>query len=525
MATKHTRLVRRGAVYYFGCKIPVDLVRHYGKREILESLRTRDAKEARRLNAARSEKQEQEFDRIRAGRTITELTDEQVQAIADEHYAGLLYWDEREREQGLSEEDYEARNAEVISVDSFAPAALARNDVKRGGYITHLALKWRGITLPKDSPSYRRLTYALLKATVKANDAVRARQDGKVVDTPRAPAAILVTPQAARASRSSATLAELLPRWEREREPTPRARQEWGLIVRRFNALHGELPVDLVEKKHVIAYKDKMLKDEAAAATINKHLGAIASLLQLATDNDLCAVNVARGVRVRGRKVPEESRLPYDIEDLKQIFSSPVFTAGLRPIGGAGEAAYWLPLLALWTGCRLEELGQALVADVQEANGVHYLDISDLGEGMSVKTTGSRRSVPIHPELVRLGFLRYVDGRRVAGDERVFPLLRQNSYGRWTQNWSKWWRSYARGTVGIADTRKVFHSFRHTFIRQCRECGIEEEQRIAITGHAGGTVGRAYGGHYPLRPLAEAMQKLRYPGLHLMDLKKESHAG
>ncbi len=367
---------------------------------------------------------------------------------------------------------------------------------------------------------------------MRANDAVRLRQQGKVVDTPRAPAAIfgsrpdgLLAPLCAAGVGSGATLAELLPRWEREREPTPRAHQEWGLIVRRFNALHGELPVDLVEKKHVITYKDKMLNDGAAAATINKHLGSLASLLQLAADNDLCAVNVARGVRVRGRKVPEESRLPYDIEDLKQIFSSPIYSEGVRPVGGAGEAAYWLPLLALWTGARLEELGQATVEDVKESDGgVHYLDISDLGEGMSVKTTGSRRSVPIHPELVRLGFLRYVDGRRVAGDARVFPLLRQNSYGRWTQNWSKWWRTYARGTVGIADTRKVFHSFRHTFIRQCRECGIEEEQRVAITGHAGGTVGRAYGGHYPLRPLAEAIKKLRYPGLDLADLKKYSHA-
>ena len=49
MATKHTRLMRRGAVYYFRCKIPADLVDHYGKKEILESLRTRDATEALRL--------------------------------------------------------------------------------------------------------------------------------------------------------------------------------------------------------------------------------------------------------------------------------------------------------------------------------------------------------------------------------------------------------------------------------------------------------------------------------------------
>src|SRR5215467_6160822 len=100
--TKHTRLLRRGAVYYFRVKIPVDLIDHYGKREIIESLRTKDAKEALRLVRARSEQQEQEFDRIRAGRGVVELTDAQIQALADEHYSGMLYWHERSREQGLS---------------------------------------------------------------------------------------------------------------------------------------------------------------------------------------------------------------------------------------------------------------------------------------------------------------------------------------------------------------------------------------------------------------------------------------
>ena len=63
--SKHPRLMRRGGVYYFRCKIPVDLVDHYDKREIVESLRTKNATEALRKVRKRSEAQEQEFDRIR----------------------------------------------------------------------------------------------------------------------------------------------------------------------------------------------------------------------------------------------------------------------------------------------------------------------------------------------------------------------------------------------------------------------------------------------------------------------------
>ena len=133
--SKHPRLMRRGPVYYFRCKIPADLIDHYDRREIVESLRTKNATEALRKVRKRSEAQEQEFDRIRAGRSITEVTDEQIQALAEEHYAGMLKWDEWSREQGLSEEDYEALTAEVASSEAFLGPMLARGDVKRGGFI------------------------------------------------------------------------------------------------------------------------------------------------------------------------------------------------------------------------------------------------------------------------------------------------------------------------------------------------------------------------------------------------------
>jgi hypothetical protein len=40
--SKHPRLQRRGAVYWFRVKIPKDLIAHFGRREIAYSLRTSD---------------------------------------------------------------------------------------------------------------------------------------------------------------------------------------------------------------------------------------------------------------------------------------------------------------------------------------------------------------------------------------------------------------------------------------------------------------------------------------------------
>ena len=61
---------------------------------------------------------------------------------------------------------------------------------------------------------------------------------------------------------------------------------------------------------------------------------------------------------------------------------------------------------------------------------------------------------------------------------------------------------------------------RHTFKRQCRECGIPKDIHDAITGHPSADVADRYGGEYPLKPLSDAMRTLRYPGLDLSDVKR-----
>jgi integrase len=194
-----------------------------------------------------------------------------------------------------------------------------------------------------------------------------------------------------------------------------------------------------------------------------------------------------------------------------------VFTAGERPVAGAGEAAYWLPLIALYTGARLTEIGQLRVQDIKRELGIDYFIITDEGEDAGIKTESSRRWVPIHPELMRLGFIDYLAKMRKAGSERLFPDIKPDRMGVLTGNWSKWWGRYMRNTIGIKDPRKVFHSFRHTFKDACLRAGIGQEIHDALTGHADGdNEGRSYGaGQHPLKPLAAALKKVRYIGLKL----------
>ena len=76
--------------------------------------------------------------------------------------------------------------------------------------------------------------------------------------------------------------------------------------------------------------------------------------------------------------------------------AAPVYQQGYRPLGGKGEAAYWLPLLALYSGARLNELAPMRVGDVQvdPTSGVRFMTvIEDEDAGRGVKTEDGRPAV------------------------------------------------------------------------------------------------------------------------------------
>ena len=230
-------------------------------------------------------------------------------------------------------------------------------------------------------------------------------------------------------------------------------------------------------------------------------------------------------------------REPYSLEDLRRIFSTSVYVAPIDiPVSGCGFAAHWLPLLALFTGARLEELGQLLVGDVKQVEGVWCIHITDLpdeedaadrkawwGEKepeKAVKTAAARRYVPVHAELVRCGLLELVSQRRRAGFRRLFPELKAYR-GRTTKTWSRFWARHTDEHV-TDSPRKTFHSFRHLFVARLRAAGVDRDVIKALVGHANRDVTAGYGvvdgALFPTAILHEALQKVRVDGLDLSHL-------
>jgi integrase len=363
-------------------------------------------------------------------------------------------------------------------------------------------------------------------------------------------------PQALAQSRSEIpTLSAVLEKWLDERKPPDKTERDWRAAVRRFTELHGDLPVGAIEKQHVRAFKDALVKlpknlkhnlraktlpeiikatgdrpgDRLQAGGVNKYLDALGCLLTWASHQGYRDGNPVTGLKMRRPAAAGTDRQPFDLDDLKRIFDSPLYRGckSARSRGSKGEhvfrdAKFWLPLLGLYTGARVEELAQLLVADIREQGEITHLSINvgDPATEKTLKNRSSQRDVPVHPELIRCGFLEYLQQRRQQGGDRLFPDLVRGSDSKWSSAFSKWMGRYLRETVEITDTRKVFHSFRHTFKDACRRARLSEEVHDALTGHTNGSVSRTYGAGMSsmLELLNEELSRVSSEGLNLSHL-------
>lgn len=558
--TNHPRLHRRkgSRQYYFRAKVPADLIEHYGQREVKFSLKTDSFKEAIQKVRIESLNFDLEMSRVRRemeARGDQPLTAMDIQRIAALHFHKLLSEDDDARALGGG------NGGSGLNTDpriEQVKVGLTIGDVEGLEIIEEAAngyLAAEKLTTPKDSDAYKRLCYELAKVTVKAVEAIDARDSGKVIDTPpplpiqanTPPQSPVVQAQGDSVPPQGIPLSELFEIWVRERNPAQRTASDFHRHVSYFIELHGDLSVTAITRDHVRQFKDALLScpkgqgketrglsfrqllkygethpdaPKVSARTINdKALAALRTVLSYANRNGYRDGNPASDIRVETSKVKQEKYHPFTVEDLTAIFRSPIYTTGERPTKGGGEAAKWLPLLALFTGARREELGQLHVSDIKSENDIPFIDMTREAEDKQFKTESSKRRIPLHSELVKLGFLDYVEERRAAGDTHLFPGLKVSSGGKRTAVWGNWWGPYMRQHSGIDDPRKVFHSFRHTVKDAFREAEVEATLRDQLMGHAGRTEGDKYGSGYSLKALAKGMEKLRYPGLDLSHIK------
>lgn len=212
-------------------------------------------------------------------------------------------------------------------------------------------------------------------------------------------------------------------------------------------------------------------------------------------------------------KETTNQRRPWSDSELQTLFGQPLFQKYEPPKDWrcGKDAAYWIPLLGLYTGARLSELAQLRTVDILQVSEISSIAITNLGTGQQLKTSASKRIIPIHSELLRLGFLEYTNKIKLGNHDSLWPELsqRRNKPGGYFSNWFGEYRA-SIGISGYPD----FHCFRHTVRSRLGEAEIPEHVIDSILGHEiKGSTGTKIYTHRTLKTLKNAIEMLNYQNI------------
>ena len=206
----------------------------------------------------------------------------------------------------------------------------------------------------------------------------------------------------------------------------------------------------------------------------------------------------------------------FTVQQLQKIFHSEFYSKHWDN-NKQKRDFFWIGLLGLYTGARLNEICQLQFDDIQEEEGIKFISIND-NNGKHVKTKAGIRKIPIHNEPVKLGFLNFVrlmQKQSHGKNNRIFTDLVPNTRGELSAQPSKWFGKLL-DSIGLKEKGLVFHSFRHTVrtILRNNNCPIDRVQRLC--GWEGANSLSEHYGTISIKVLAnELNEKLVYEGLLL----------
>lgn len=201
-------------------------------------------------------------------------------------------------------------------------------------------------------------------------------------------------------------------KWKR---PDNTARRDYGPIFRGFVAAAGDCRLAELTVSHTRRYAEAVKASAATtAATKAKYLDRVAAVLCWARDQGM--VHDVTGPLRMTPTYP--SYAAFTAEELRRLCES----ADYRDVTFAKGAAFWAPLLALYTGARVNEIASIRLEDVSEEGGTLLVLLSPAGRRTG-KNDHSRRWVPVHAALIDSGFLDYLAALAREGQAVLFPEI------------------------------------------------------------------------------------------------------
>jgi len=314
--------------------------------------------------------------------------------------------------------------------------------------------------------------------------------------------------------------------------------------------LGGDRPAEGVTRRDLMHFPDELLRLRR-----NHHTASVKSFGARQTDNPdaRIAASTATGILARSvalfgwafqkgyistnpaqnlsvtipkQKKGAKARRSFTPDELRTLFGSPTFTGCLsssrRTEPGTKlikDDQFWLPVLGYYTGARLSELIQLHLTDVIIDGDSPHISINEDGtckpgdpDFKHVKSEAGIRIIPIHPDLITLGFAEFfLRQKKIAGSRRrLFFRVKYGADGHPSTPYSK---KFGRllSKVGLDDPQLVFHSFRHTMVDALRNSGVTKYVADRMIGHQDRSAAAQYGAGVAIDVAWAAVAALKLP--------------
>ncbi len=245
--------------------------------------------------------------------------------------------------------------------------------------------------------------------------------------------------------------------------------------------------------------------------SVNKYLRHASTLFGFAKRHGYAPDDYFKGLMIKQAKRAHQFRAPWSRQNLQVLFGTKIFTArqGKKPY------QYWVPLIGLLSGMRLDEICQLHLDDIRQDNGVWYFDVNDDAE-KKVKNLSSRRQVPVHPVLIDKGLITFREILLAKSEDRLFPELQQRRDG-YGQTVSKWFQRYRASLTLVPaphSAKQDFHSFRHNVGDELKQLNEAPHHISAILGHEDPSITTSrYANPYSVKVLQPVIEKLDFSAI------------
>lgn len=492
------------------------------------------------------------------------MTNDQIRQLAEQFFRETLNEIEEDRATGRrcprNEDELDTYLYTLDVITAEMREALALNNLKQVHPVAADLLQKNGLELDQKSTEFALLCRELLRQFIRVNEVEQKRAVGDYGDLPVViPSPVGITSPAPPVKNSpllSSQIDKFIEDYSRTGKANTNSLKEYESYCKLFQRIVGDRPVHTLTRDDIRTYDDTLkrlpphinkrkefreksipeilemgVKETLGTAAIEKQFIVVKALFAWMVREEVIEKNISEGLLKppQDKRRANEKRKAFDTEDLTKLVEGLLEASAQGILSGRPER-FWVPIIGLYSGARLNEICQLHTGDIVQDDGVWCFRIDEAedeegNETKRTKNTASRRTVPIHHALIDLGFLDYHQKAVKAGQPRLWMNLKKGARG-YDKNFSNWFRGttnskgFLRAYV-TEDAQKNFHSFRHTFINALKQLEVPESFITELVGHeyTSSTAMKVYANRYAPALLLEKLKLVDY-GVDFSSLKE-----